>query len=136
MVGEGVLGGQRRDGAGQAEGPAASHLDPLERPSLNISALCGDRPSRPGRAAGGAPRPIPGGLARGDGPAWPRLPGGGGERQLAGALGGGRRVEARRPSNGDAGTGASRGQPTLNAGVGAGRHPLTEGVAGQRPARD
>jgi hypothetical protein len=65
VVGEGVLGGQLRDGAGQAEGPAASHLDPLERPSLNMSALCGDRPSRPGRAAGGAPRPTPGGACQG-----------------------------------------------------------------------
>jgi hypothetical protein len=88
-MGEGVLGGQLCDTTGQAEGPAASHLVPLEQPSPYTSAVCGDRPSRPGRAAGGAPRPIPGGACQGwragRGPGEP----GGGERQLAGGLGGG-----------------------------------------------
>lgn len=71
-----------------------------------------------------------------------RAPVGGG---VGGSLGaGGRRVEARRPrrpSNGDAGAGARRGEPTLNAGAGAGPHTpypraLPEGLARQRPTRD
>jgi hypothetical protein len=81
------------------------------------------------------------GLARGDGPGWRagRGPGEPGRRRApvgGGAWGGWRRggEEARRPSNGDAD--ARRGEPTLNAGLEAGPHTLTEGVARQRSARD
>jgi hypothetical protein len=72
-------------------------------------------------------RPLAG-LARGDAPGWRAGCGLGepGRRRapVGGGAWGGRRVEARRPSSGDAdaGAGARRGEPTLNAGAGAGPH--------------
>ena len=112
---EGALGGSRWDGAGQAEGPAASHWDPRERPSLHASAGCGDRPLRPGRVAGDAPGRSPGEPGRGD------------VRQLADGLRGRaaeRRAEARRgEAPGDSGVRVGRGEP-LNSGLAGGpTHP-------------
>ncbi len=82
-----LFGGPSWDGAGQAGGPAASHLDPPGQPSPRISRPRGTVPpdpdAQPARRLG---RRLAG-LARGEGD-------GGGVRQLAGR-GGGRGARGR-----------------------------------------